>query len=112
MFLVAWLIFILMLSIVSLKGPKTTLPVDKAVHFILYGLTSIFFYRHLIKKIRKNRALFLSILCSSLYGGALEVVQHFAPGRAFSPGDMAANAAGAITFCLLYAAISRDQERR
>ena len=111
MFLLAWLILILVISVVSIKGPRTSLPVDKAVHFILYGITAIFFYRHFIEKLGEKRTLFLSVVCSSVYGGALEILQHFVPGRSFSLGDMAANATGSAVLCLIYASISRYPEK-
>lgn len=111
-FLIIWLITIFIASVISISVPKTVHNADKVVHFVLYGLTSIFFYRYFIKASSINKSILLSILCASAYGGALELLQHFLPRRTFSFGDMAANAAGAVLGCLVYATIRHSAHER
>ena len=101
-FLILWFGFILIVSVMPVSGPKTDLPADKIVHFVFYGMTSILLYRHFIKKAPFNMAFYTSVALASIYGAALEVVQHFLPHRSFSLGDMAANTLGAFAGCLLY----------
>ena len=101
-FLALWFGFILIGSVMPASGPKTDLPVDKIVHFILYGMTSIFLFRHFVNKETVNRAFYMSVAIVSLYGAAMEVVQYFLPYRSFSLGDMAANILGAFSGCVLY----------
>lgn len=101
-FLILWFGFILIGSVIPASGPKTDLPVDKIVHFVLYGMTSIFLFRHFIKKATVTRAFYLSVAIASMYGAAMEVLQYFLPYRSFSIGDMAANALGAFTGCAVY----------
>ena len=106
-FLVIWSFLVLTLSVMPVSGPKTELPVDKIVHFILYGLTSILLFRFFISKTNSRRALFKAVAIASIYGAAMEVVQYFLPYRSFSLGDMAANAAGAVLACLIYKKVRR-----
>lgn len=102
MFLIIWLIIIFVLSVIPVPGPKTAMPVDKVEHFIIYGLTAVFFYRYLRPKTIKAKAGFESVAIASAYGAAIEVVQYFLPYRSFSLGDIAANTLGALAFCMIY----------
>ena len=89
------------------SGPKTDLPADKIVHFMLYGLTSIFLFRYLIRRTTVRGVFYKAVAIASIYGAAMEVVQYFLPYRSFSLGDMAANAAGAFFACLIYKKMQR-----
>lgn len=102
MFLIIWLGLILISSVIPAAGLRTELLFDKFVHFIMYGLTSIFFFRHLEVKITKTKAVFASIVLASAYGAIMEFIQHFLPYRSFSLGDIAANTTGAIICCIVY----------
>lgn len=86
-----------------ISQPKTNLPIDKIEHSILYGLTAIFLFRHLVNKTTRIRALYTSIIIASAYGAAMEFLQYLIPQRGFSIGDMAANTSGAFIFCIVYA---------
>jgi VanZ family protein len=101
-FLILWFGFILIVSVMPVSGPKTDLPADKIAHFVFYGITSIFLFRHFVKKAIAVRAFFMSVILASTYGAAMEVVQHFLPYRSFSLEDMVANILGAFSGCLLY----------
>jgi VanZ family protein len=100
--LLIWYFLILVVSVMPFSGPKTDLPLDKVVHFILYGLTSILLFRYFIRQTNSRSAFIKAVALASIYGAAMEVVQYFLPHRSFSLGDMAANAAGAFFACLVY----------
>jgi VanZ family protein len=102
MFLIIWLIFIFIVSAMPLPVPQTDLTSDKIVHAVLYGLTAIFFFRYLVSRTTKMRAMFSSIVAASVYGFFMELIQYFIPQRAFSAGDIFANTAGAFVFSILY----------
>ena len=101
-FLTLWFGFILISAVIPVSGPKTDLPADKIVHFVFYGMTSIFLFRHFIKKAPPIRSFYMSVAIASMYGALMEVVQYFLPHRSFSLGDMAANTLGAFLGCVLY----------
>jgi VanZ family protein len=102
MFLIVWMVLIFILSVIPVSGPETDMPVDKVEHFIIYGVTAVFFYRYLRPKTIKAKAGFESVLIAAAYGAAIEVVQYFLPYRSFSMADMAANTLGAVVFCMIY----------
>jgi VanZ family protein len=102
LFLILWFGFILISSVMPVSGPKADLPADKIVHFVFYGITSIFLFRHFVKKSTPIRACYMSVVLASTYGAAMEVVQYFLPYRSFSLEDMVANVLGAFSGCLLY----------
>ena len=109
MVLAVWLIFLLTVSLIPISTPKMPLPSDKVEHFIAYGITSILIFRHLAAKGWRNRMSVFSVLTASLYGALIEILQGLTPYRQFSFGDMAANAAGAVIFCLVYAAATKKR---
>ena len=100
MFLLIWLSVLFAASVLPVKGPVTELPVDKAEHFLAYGITAALFFRHFAGKYGE-RAFWISAISASLYGACLEVVQAFVPYRQFSVADMLANAAGALVFSII-----------
>ncbi len=101
-FLIFWFGFILIISVMPVSGPKTDLPAEKVVHFVSYGMTSIFLFRHFVKKATPIRAFYTSVALASIYDTALELGQYFLPYRSISLGDMAANIVGAFSGCLLH----------
>jgi len=110
--LVFWFIVILAASVMPAKGPETKLPLDKIVHAFMYGVTAVFLCRRLLLTMSKRRALLSSVLAASAYGAIMECIQYFLPYRSFSPGDMAANTAGALIFSLLYIALPLPGRQR
>ncbi|MEC4676767.1 MAG: VanZ family protein [Nitrospirota bacterium] len=102
MFLIAWLVIILIVSVLPLSGPDIGMPIDKIEHFILYGVTSIFLFRHFKTGTTRKRAAYKAIVFSAAYGFAMECLQYFIPQRSFSPEDAVANTAGALLFCTVY----------
>lgn len=102
MLLSVWLGIITVLSVIPLSQPKTEMPVDKIEHAVAYGIAAILFFRVLRRRTTLYRAAAFSILAAAAYGAGIECVQYFLPHRTFSPGDLAANLAGAVVFCLPY----------
>jgi VanZ family protein len=100
--LILWFALVLIGSVIPVSGPNTDLPVDKVVHFVMYGISSVLLFRIFVKKTTLKRAFYLSVAIAAIYGAAIEVVQYFLPYRSFSFGDMAANAVGAFLGSVLY----------
>lgn len=111
MTLALWLLFLLVVSLIPMPGPKTHLPADKLEHFIAHGITAVLVIRHLIARGRKGRLVVSSILIASFYGALLEVLQGLTPYRQPSLGDALANTAGAVVFSMVYAAAAKRNSR-
>lgn len=107
MFLIAWLIIILVLSVTRVSVAGSSFPIDKALHFFIYGLTAIFFYQFLIQKTSGYRRMLVSVMLSTGYGATIELLQYMLPYREFSLGDLMANASGALILCFMYASFLR-----
>jgi VanZ family protein len=103
MILPVWLAIILVGSVLPVSSPVTYSSSDKVVHFILYGLTAILFFRRYMSRKARKGAMLSAILLSSSYGALIEILQYFLPYREFSAGDIAANISGAFVFCIVYA---------
>jgi VanZ family protein len=105
---ILWLVIVLILSVVPLpENIIPSLPIDKIVHFVLYGVTAVMLYRILRTRRSAKRSVLYSIVVSAFYGVLLEVIQFFLPYRSFSTGDMVANTLGAAVFAGVYYSIVR-----
>jgi VanZ family protein len=100
---IGWLIIVLIISVIPIPetGINSELHLDKVVHFLLYGITAILFYK-VLRLGLKQGYIFFPIALASLYGLLLEVVQHFVSYRSFSLADIIANILGAMVFVLAY----------
>src|SRR4030042_2100518 len=98
-----WLLIISFFSVMPVQGLQAGHPVDKIVHFVIYGITSIIFFRILRTKMLLVKTTVLSIIFASLYGLAMELIQHVLPWRQFSLSDEASNFSGALVFSVIYA---------
>lgn len=80
--------------------PSETLTVgnDKISHFIAYSCLMLNIGM-LIMPMRSK--LWLGMLAAIVFGGLIEVCQHFIPGRFMSWGDVLANSIGVCIGCLL-----------
>lgn len=107
-FISIWLLVILFLSIIPAEGLQTDSPLDKIVHFVIYGITAILFFRGLRLKIPLTRAIVVSIILASFYGFAMELLQLLLPWRQFSFSDGVANISGALFFGIIYAVINKN----
>jgi VanZ family protein len=99
---VLWLFFVLVLSVIPVKGVEGKYPTDKVVHFIMYGITAIVFLRNLRSKTSIKKSIVLSIILASSVGFAMEIIQSVIPWRGFSLTDELANVAGAVFVTVLY----------
>ncbi len=99
---IIWLLIILFLTIIPAEGPQVDLPLDKMVHFVMYGITAIVFFRVLRPKKSLTLTIILSIGLASFYGFAMEVLQLALPWRQFSFSDEVANIGGALFFGVIY----------
>lgn len=101
---ILWLVIVLILSVVPVPGIGilSSLPMDKIVHFVLYGVTAVMLYRILRTRYSAKRSILYSIAVSAFYGALMEGVQFFLPYRSFSTADMAANTLGAAVFAGVY----------
>ena len=104
-FLIIWLIVVFILSVIPVPDTKikTELPFDKIVHFVLYGITAILFFRTFRLWLwKKGNIIFFSVISSFFCGLLFEFVQMFLPYRSFSLTDIGANTLGAIIFATAY----------
>jgi VanZ family protein len=106
-----WLFVVLLLSIMPSGGLQTELPLDKIIHFIIYGITSIILFRVLKLRMSVIKATVLSIGIASLYGLAMELLQSQLPWRECSFLDEVANISGAIFFGFIYILILKNYHR-
>jgi VanZ family protein len=101
--IIIWLLLILFFSVIPVQGIQSGHPTDKIVHFIIYGITALLFFRFFRKSMSLIRTTILSILFASLYGFMIELIQHTLPWREFSLLDEASNFSGAIVFSAICA---------
>lgn len=103
--ILVWLFVVLLLSIIPTGGLQTgfSFPADKIIHFIIYGITAIIFFRALRLRMILIKAMVLSISFASLYGFAMELLQSELPWRGCSYLDEVANMSGAVFFSVIYA---------
>ena len=66
---------------------------DKISHFIAYS--ALMFNVGLLTYLNKPRFI-RGVVLSILYGGIIEIIQHFVPGRSMSFLDIVANTAGVM----------------
>ncbi len=111
--LISWLFLILAVSLMPV--PETGIEernLDKAVHFVIYGITALLFLRFLYKDSLK---LYIdgsiSILSASLYGFLIELAQSLIPYRSFSIGDILFNFLGALFFVIVYSTVVLKSKR-
>ena len=67
-------------------------PWDKLGHFVVYTLFAVLAG----SAARTRRELLLLCIAIAAYGGLLEILQSFQPGRVMSLGDFLANAGGVL----------------
>ena len=71
---------------------------DKISHFIAYS--TLMFNVGLLTYLNKS-LIIRGIVLSILFGGVIEIIQHFVPGRVMSILDIAANTAGVLLGVIL-----------
>lgn len=100
---IGWLLVVLFLSVIPTGGSNTEHSKDKIVHFLLYGITAVIFYRFLKFRFSLSKTVVLSVGLASFYGFTMELLQALLPWREFSFSDGIANFIGAFLFGVLYA---------
>lgn len=100
---IIWLLIILFFSVVPVQGLQAGHPIDKIAHFVIYGITSIIFFRIFRKRMSLVKTTAYSVSFASLYGLAIELIQHVLPWREFSLLDEVSNFCGALVFGIIYA---------
>ncbi|HKZ56717.1 MAG TPA: VanZ family protein [Thermodesulfovibrionales bacterium] len=108
---IIWLLIILFFSVIPVQGLQTEHPADKITHFVFYGITAIIFFRILRTKMPLVKTTIVSIIFASLYGLAMELIQHGLPWRQFSLSDEASNFSGAMVFSVIYAIREYNRKR-
>jgi VanZ family protein len=108
---IIWLLIILFFSVIPVKELQTEHPADKITHFVIYGITAIIFFRILRTKMLLMKKTVVSIIFASLYGLAMELIQHVLPWRQFSLSDEASNFSGALVFSVIYAIRECNRKR-
>lgn len=110
-FNILWLLVILFFSIIPARGPQTNLPLDKLIHFVVYGITAVIFFRGLRLRVSFNKSFAFSVVLASSYGLAIEILQSAIPWREFSFSDEVANVSGASSIGIIYAVMSYSKKR-
>ncbi len=108
---IIWLLIVLFFSVIPVQGLQTEHPTDKITHFVIYGITAIIFFRILRTKMSLVKTTAVSIIFASLYGLAMELIQHVLPWRQFSLSDEASNFSGALVFSVIYAIRECNRKR-
>lgn len=100
---IAYVLFVIVLSLIPLPSTGTAMYTDKIIHFLMYGIMGFLAYISVPSKSgRKYLLVFIVLL-----GAALELIQIFIPGRSASYIDLAANTAGVVFAIFLFWIYSR-----
>ena len=83
-------------SLTSVPTPDTTLPIDKAAHFAMYGILGALCARGWLRTGRSGSAALLICLAVAV-GGTDELHQRAVPGRSSDAKDWIADVAGVMT---------------
>lgn len=89
-------------------APGSAIPATNLKQLVLHFLGYWLFGHLLLRALETREPLVIqskslqAFLLASLYGGALEILQAFAPERAPALEDAAANALGALAACLAW----------
>ncbi len=109
-----WVVLVAVLSLLpgrSIDGVPVEIPhIDKAVHFLFYGIMTFLLGKYLQSRRHKNqlesqhkKQQIVGVLACMVYGTILEFVQEFAiPGRNYESWDILFNIAGAIAGIALF----------
>ncbi|OGW36669.1 MAG: hypothetical protein A2Y97_06605, partial [Nitrospirae bacterium RBG_13_39_12] len=89
--------------IIPVGSHQTNFPSDKIAHFIIYAITAFIFLRKLRLIATFTESIILSVIISSFYGFAMEILQFAIPWRSFSLIDEIANICGASALGIIYA---------
>jgi VanZ family protein len=86
---------------------ETTLPLDKAAHFLFYGFLGVLAYFGW-RRARRWPPLFVPIALAIAVGAADEINQSRVPGRSSDMFDWFADTAGILTACWVVKKMSKE----
>lgn len=98
----------------SVPDPKLNIPnLDKAVHFVMYFIMSIFLCSELRYQTRLSlRTVYtIAIGFSIIYGGLIEILQYRYFNRGGDWWDLLADVLGGIAGCLLYPIAKKQKDK-
>lgn len=110
---IIWAIVIFVLCAMpsdSIPNPHLNIPhLDKAVHFGMFFIMALLLCNELQYQTSMNlRKIYLTTVCIALvYGGVIELLQHYFFGRSGDMLDLLADVLGAIIGCLAYPTIRK-----
>lgn len=104
---IMWMFVVFIVSMVDLSTNQSSIfpNSDKVVHFLVYGIMTIFFLSRLQleKNISEVLAITIAIVAATIFGGLMEILQGlYTAGRTASMGDFIANALGAVVASVAY----------
>jgi len=104
---IIWLLIIFLFSVIPtgaiLTGEPSVNIIEYVIHFLVYGIMAVLFFRVLKLKVSLTKAIVLSISFVSVYGLVIELLQYVLPWREFSLSDELANVGGAFCFGIISA---------
>lgn len=105
---IAYVLFVIVLSLVPLPSTGTAVYQDKIAHFLMYGIMGFLAYISVPSEGRRKYLLVFIVLL----GAALELIQVYIPGRSASYIDLVANTGGVVFVIFLSWIYSRFIVRR
>ena len=110
-FAIAWVAFVLFVSLVPGAGlvAAGVSGLDKLIHFTIYAIMA-FSISGALRRPCLLCWVAVTAVCG-LLGAALEVAQHFVPGRVASAADAVANVLGAASAGAVYVRVGRSCPR-
>lgn len=107
-------VFVVVFCLVSLlffwssppSGPQGIAHLDKVVHFALFFVVAASWHYAF------RLPYWVSMLALTAYGIAIEVIQHYIPGRGADVWDVVADVAGAAAFFLCFAGYKKLRARK
>lgn len=93
----------------DIPTPRLNIPhLDKIVHAGMFFIMSFLICLHFDKKQLRHKTVYaIAILFAFVYGGLIEILQHFFFHRSADVLDLLADIAGGITGCWFYSFLKR-----
>lgn len=101
-----WLLFLIVFYVIALRMIELSI---ERIHFIEYGLLSIFVFKALRHSIQNKRIYAWAALIAFAFGCIDEGIQYFLPNRFFDVKDIAVNAVAILFGLALLALVFRPR---
>lgn len=103
---ILWALVMFILCTIStdnIPNPKIDLPIDKIVHFVMFFVMALLLCSGLQYqgRLKKFTIYIVTFVICGLYGGTIELVQHYFFNRSAEWGDLLADIIGTFAGCLL-----------